>query len=53
MNDQYLDTVRLMLAVTPDVFDTPHFAKKGGTAINQEALRREAFSALDRGDKRE
>ena len=34
MNDQYLDTVRLMLAVAPDVFDTPHFAMKGGTAIN-------------------
>jgi predicted nucleotidyltransferase component of viral defense system len=34
MNDQYLDTVRLMLAITPEVFDTPHFALKGGTAIN-------------------
>ncbi|KXV03232.1 hypothetical protein CR51_18810 [Caballeronia megalochromosomata] len=34
MNDQYLNTVRLMLAITPDVFDTPHFAMKGGTAIN-------------------
>lgn len=34
MNDQYLNTVRLMLAITPDVFDTPYFAMKGGTAIN-------------------
>jgi len=34
MNDQYLNTVRLMLAITPDVFDTPHFAMKGGAAIN-------------------
>jgi hypothetical protein len=31
MNDQYLNTVRLMLAIAPDVFDTPHFAMKGGT----------------------
>ena len=34
MNDQYLNTVRLMLAIAPDVLDTPHFAMKGGTAIN-------------------
>lgn len=34
MNDRYLNTVRLMLAIAPDVFDTPHFAMKGGTAIN-------------------
>jgi predicted nucleotidyltransferase component of viral defense system len=34
MNDQYLNTVRLMLAIAPDIFDTPHFAMKGGTAIN-------------------
>jgi hypothetical protein len=34
MNDQYLNTVRLMLAMAPDVFNTPHFAMKGGTAIN-------------------
>ncbi|WP_277189650.1 nucleotidyl transferase AbiEii/AbiGii toxin family protein [Caballeronia sp. BR00000012568055] len=34
MNNQYLDTVRLMLAITPDVFDTPRFAMKGGTALN-------------------
>lgn len=37
MDDRYLDTVRLMLAIAPDVFDTPHFAMKGGTAINMFA----------------
>jgi hypothetical protein len=34
MDDQHLNTVRLMLAIAPDVFDTPHFAMKGGTAID-------------------
>ncbi|WP_433706426.1 nucleotidyl transferase AbiEii/AbiGii toxin family protein [Paraburkholderia sacchari] len=34
MNDIYLDTVRLLLSIAPDVFDTPKFAMKGGTAIN-------------------
>jgi predicted nucleotidyltransferase component of viral defense system len=34
MNDIYLDTVRLMLAIAPIVFDTPLFAMKGGTALN-------------------
>ncbi|WP_408600439.1 nucleotidyl transferase AbiEii/AbiGii toxin family protein [Paraburkholderia heleia] len=34
MDDQYLNTVRLMLEIAPDVFDTPHFAMKDGTAIN-------------------
>ena len=34
MNDQYLNTVRLMLAIAPDVFDTSHLTMKGGTAIN-------------------
>ena len=34
MNDIYLDTVRLLLSIAPDVFDTPNFAMKGGTAIN-------------------
>jgi hypothetical protein len=34
MNDLYLNTVRLMLAIAPDVFDAPHFAIKGGTAID-------------------
>lgn len=34
MNDIYLDTVRLLLSIAPDVFDTANFAMKGGTAIN-------------------
>ena len=34
MNDAYLDTVRLLLSIAPDVFATPRFAMKGGTAIN-------------------
>ncbi|RKT98691.1 nucleotidyl transferase AbiEii/AbiGii toxin family protein [Burkholderia sp. Nafp2/4-1b] len=34
MNNQYLNTVRLMLSIAPEVFDSPHFAMKGGTAIN-------------------
>ncbi|MCP3712857.1 nucleotidyl transferase AbiEii/AbiGii toxin family protein [Paraburkholderia sp. CNPSo 3274] len=34
MNDIYLDTVRLLLSIAPDVFDTPNFAMKGGTALN-------------------
>jgi hypothetical protein len=34
MNDQYLDTVRPMLTLTPDAFDTPRLAMKGGTALN-------------------
>jgi len=34
MNDTYLDTVRLLLSIAPDVFATPNFAMKGGTAIN-------------------
>jgi hypothetical protein len=34
MHDQYLNTVRLMLAIAPDVFDTSNFAMRGGTAIN-------------------
>ncbi|RQR36752.1 nucleotidyl transferase AbiEii/AbiGii toxin family protein [Burkholderia sp. Bp9142] len=34
MNQIYVDTVRLMLAIAPIVFDTPCFAMKGGTALN-------------------
>jgi hypothetical protein len=34
MNDTYLDTVRLLLSIAPDVFTTTKFAMKGGTAIN-------------------
>lgn len=34
MDKTYADTVRLLLAVAPDVFTNDIFAMKGGTAIN-------------------
>jgi hypothetical protein len=34
MNQDYVDTVRLLLAVAPVVFRPPRFALKGGTALN-------------------
>jgi hypothetical protein len=34
MNAAYIDTVRLLLAVVPEVFESPRLAMKGGTAIN-------------------
>ncbi len=34
MNDNYINTVRLLLAVAPAVFQSPRFAMKGGTALN-------------------
>jgi predicted nucleotidyltransferase component of viral defense system len=34
MNQEYVDTVRLLLAVAPVVFRPKHFAMKGGTALN-------------------
>lgn len=34
MDERYADTVRLLLAVTPEVFANDIFAMKGGTAIN-------------------
>jgi len=34
MNQDYVDTVRLLLAVAPAVFRPPRFALKGGTALN-------------------
>lgn len=34
MDKAYVDTVRLLLAVTPDIFCAPCFALKGGTALN-------------------
>ncbi len=34
MNEAYIRAVRLLLAVTPTVFQKPIFALKGGTAIN-------------------
>ena len=34
MNQEYVDTVRLLLAIAPAVFQSSHFALKGGTALN-------------------
>jgi predicted nucleotidyltransferase component of viral defense system len=34
MNQEYVDTVRLLLAIAPTVFRSPRFALKGGTALN-------------------
>jgi hypothetical protein len=34
MNQSYIDTVRLLLAITPKVFASGYFAMKGGTALN-------------------
>jgi nucleotidyltransferase AbiEii toxin of type IV toxin-antitoxin system len=34
MNNEYVDTVRLLLAIAPLVFKPSHFALKGGTALN-------------------
>ncbi len=34
MNEDYVDTVRLLLAIAPAVFRPPRFALKGGTALN-------------------
>jgi len=34
MNQAYLDTVRLLLAAAPSIFESPRFALKGGTALN-------------------
>jgi hypothetical protein len=34
MNEAYRETVRLLLDVAPATFQSPHFAMKGGTAIN-------------------
>ena len=34
MNKSYIDTVRVLLESLPVIFETPHFAMKGGTAIN-------------------
>ncbi|HEY4245855.1 MAG TPA: nucleotidyl transferase AbiEii/AbiGii toxin family protein [Lacunisphaera sp.] len=34
MDKSYVDTVRLMLEVAPDVFRSSRFAMKGGTALN-------------------
>jgi hypothetical protein len=34
MDKSYVDTVRLLLEIAPDLFQAPYFAMKGGTAIN-------------------
>ena len=34
MNQEYVNTVRLLLAIVPAVFQSPRFAMKGGTALN-------------------
>jgi hypothetical protein len=34
MNQEYVETVRLLLAIAPAVFMSPRFALKGGTALN-------------------
>ena len=34
MNEVYFDTVRLLLAVAPLVFESTRFAMKSGTALN-------------------
>jgi len=34
MNKSYIETVRVLQESLPVIFDTPHFAMKGGTAIN-------------------
>jgi predicted nucleotidyltransferase component of viral defense system len=34
MNQNYIDTVQLLLAITPEVFASGRFAMKGGTALN-------------------
>ena len=34
MDKTYIEVVRLLLESAPAIFETPHFAMKGGTAIN-------------------
>jgi Nucleotidyl transferase AbiEii toxin, Type IV TA system len=34
VNEQYVNTVRLLLAIAPAIFRSPRFAMKGGTALN-------------------
>lgn len=34
MKQEYIDTVRLLIDIAPDVFASPRFAMKGGTALN-------------------
>lgn len=34
MNQDYINTVRLLLDIAPSVFKSKYFALKGGTALN-------------------
>jgi hypothetical protein len=34
MDKSYIEIVRLLLDSAPAIFESPHFAMKGGTAIN-------------------
>ncbi|MFT3857473.1 MAG: nucleotidyl transferase AbiEii/AbiGii toxin family protein [Aquabacterium sp.] len=34
MKQEYIDTVRLLIDIAPDVFTSARFAMKGGTALN-------------------
>lgn len=34
MKQEYIDTVRLLIGIAPTIFKSPHFAMKGGTALN-------------------
>jgi hypothetical protein len=34
MNKSFIETVRVLLESLPVIFETPHFAMEGGTAIN-------------------
>jgi hypothetical protein len=49
MNQDYVDTVRLLLAVAPAVFRPSRFALKGGTALNFGRLRGVVLSHVAMG----
>lgn len=34
MKQDYIETVRLLIDIAPDIFESPRFAMKGGTALN-------------------
>src|SRR3546814_10689888 len=34
MKQDYMETVRLLIDIAPDIFESPRFAMKGGTALN-------------------
>jgi len=43
MNQDYVDTVRLLLAIAPLVFKPSHFALKGGTAQRKSSSQATSF----------